>query len=334
MQARSGPAARARRLEKAFGVFGLSVTALFLSFLLYLLLFGGGEGHGSSASVMHEGASASNHTMGSGAGHGAMQRGAASGLGAPFGFIAIAASAAYLAAIAVWARLRRKPAFLVRHLASAGAMLVLVVLYLNARGGFEYNGHDWNRSFGDASVVLFAATLAIGPLARLWRPASQALEWRRETGIWATIAAAIHIGIFWEWSLGWGSWRRFFYPANGQVASALMEDRANGFVASAFQVANVVGLVALVYAIVLAVTSNDASQRWLRGGWSWIMKRATTMQVLILLHTWLFAYYLTREQALPAGTLWASLLAVLLLQTAAFAKTVWLRRPTANPPVA
>jgi DMSO/TMAO reductase YedYZ heme-binding membrane subunit len=104
----------------------------------------------------------------------------------------------------------------------------------------------------------------------------------------------------------------------------LAGDRALGLVPTAFNVANVVGLVALAYALALAITSNDISQRWLKSGWSWLQERSTTMWLLVLVHLWIFAYYVM-PAALPVGTLWASFWLVLLLQTAAFAKTVWMR---------
>jgi len=243
--------------------------------------------------------------------------------------ILLASTIGYLALLAAWSGLRRKGAFLLRHVASAAAMWLLVAKYLNARGGFEYNVHTWNRAFADASVVLYAVTLAIGPLGRLWRPASHALAWRRETGIWGTLAAVVHIGLFWEKHYGWDGWRHFFYPVahrSGVIADALMGDRSSGLFPTALNLANVVGLVALAYALVLTVTSNDASQRWLKSGWSWLQERATTMQLLVLLHAWLFAYYITVENTLAIGTLWASLWAVLSLQTAAFVKSVWFRQ--------
>ena len=229
------------------------------------------------------------------------------------GFASLVGTIGYLAALIVWAWIRGEWVFLVRHLVSAAGMLLLVMAYLAARGGFGYNGHTWNQSFGDTSVILYAVTLGIGPLARLWRPASKALAWRRETSIWATIAAAIHVLVFWEWSLGW-DWRPFFLPE--QQTSAL---------GTAFHVANIVGLVALVYAMLLAFTSNDISQRWLRSGWSWLQKRATTMWLLVLLHTWIFGYYVTFSVPL-ATTLWVSFWTVLVLQTAGFVKTVRRRR--------
>lgn len=207
---------------------------------------------------------------------------------------------------------------------SAAATLFLVVLYLVAMGGVGYNQHTWNRSFANASVVLYAVTLGIGPLARLWRPASIALPWRRETGIWGTVAAVVHVGIFWEGALGWTNWRRFFYPPG--ETDTLMGDRAGGFLPTVFNFANVVGLIGLVYAVVLAITSNDFFQRWLKSGWSWLQNRATTMWLLVLMHAWAFAYYIETPSAIRGGTLWASFWTVLLLQTAAFTKTVWRRR--------
>ena len=244
-----------------------------------------------------------------------------------FAFAGIVLSAAYVAALAAWAALRRKWDFLVRHVAVAGATFVLATLYLNALGGVAYNQHSWNRSFANVSVVLYAVTMAIGPLARLWRPAARALAWRRETGIWGTIAAVLHLGIFWEASLGWSGWRRFFYPRLGNDATTptLVGDRAADILPTAFNVGNAVGVIALAYAIVLTVTSNDASQRWLKRGWSWIQNRATTMWLLVLAHAWIFAYYVEGPAGPRGGTLWSSFWIVLLLQTMAFGKTVWLR---------
>jgi len=325
-----------RRWAKALEVFAIVVVVLFVGFLLSLLLFGGnGEGgHGggtSGGASNHGGMDQGRPSHGGGDARGGGDAAPDEGHAPPgfmqsFGFAGLALTGAYLAGLAVWARLRRDYTFLVRHMASAAAMLLLVVLYLNAMGGFAYNGHTWNRSFANASVVLLAVTLAVGPLAKLWRPAGHALAWRRETGIWGTIAAAMHVGIFWQWSLDW-AWRPFFYPGmHGEAASTLMGDRASGLLPTVFNLANVAGLVALAYAIVLAITSNDACQRWLKSGWSWLQNRATTMWLLVLLHAWAFAYYVEGPAALRGGTLWISFWMVLLLQTMAFAKHVWLRQ--------
>lgn len=310
---------------KRLQVTAILVVMLFVGALLALLLLGG------DADASHGGAQqdGEDRNHGSDQGEGDHTAGAGSheppGFTESFGFVGLGLAVTYLAALAVWARLRGDWTFLVRHLVSAAAMLLLVMLYLNAMGGLAYNGHTWNRSFANASVVLLAVTLAIGPLAKLWRPASHALAWRRETGIWGTFAAVMHVGIFWQWSLDW-AWRPFFYPGlHGDGAATLMGDRAAGLLPTVFNFANAVGLVALAYVLVLSVTSSDFFQRWLKSGWSWLQNRATTAWLLVLLHAWAFAYYIEGPGALRSGTLWASFWMVLLLQTMAFAKHVWLR---------
>ncbi|MEB1807399.1 MAG: hypothetical protein LPK26_08865 [Bacillaceae bacterium] len=332
---------RRSQWEKVLKIFGITVVLLFAGSLLFMLLFGDGEqGHGGSGQghgngEMNHGGGGQGHGGGEmnhgggGQGHGGREMN--HGVGGTVPLLLLILTIGYLAILAVWLDLRRKWIILVRHVVSAAAMWILVALYLNAFGGFGYDIHSWNRAFANVSVVLYAVTLAIGPLARLWRSASKALEWRRETGIWATIAAVVHVGIFWGDRIGWAEWQRFFYPSLpfggiGDISDTLMGDPSSGLFPSAFNLANVVGLAALVYALILVITSNDASQRWLKSGWSWIQKRATTMWLLVLLHSWLFAYYVTFGNALAIGTLWVSFWAVLLLQTAAFTKTVWLRR--------
>lgn len=334
MQSQAAGSEGARhRWEQAFAVFGITVVLLFVAVLVSVLLTGAGQGgHGGSMTSMGHGGNAT--SMGSHAGNTSTDGNLSQmgGHGPPpfaqsFGFAGLLVASGYLVALAAWAGLRNNWTFWVRHVVSAAAMFLLVVVYLGARGGFNYDQHSWNQSFADASVVLYAVTLAISPLARLWRPASHALSWRRETGIWATIAAAMHVGIFWEGALGWSRWRAFFFPGGrGGLADTLLGDRSRGLLPTAFNVANVVGLIALVYAVVLAITSNDASQRWLRTGWTWLQQRASTMWLLVLLHAWIFAYYVTFGARLAIGTIWAGFWMVLLLQTAAFSKTVWLRR--------
>jgi methionine sulfoxide reductase heme-binding subunit len=330
------------RWSKGLAIFGIAVVALFLGFLLTTLLFvpSGGSGHGGTTSMGGNTTSMGGHGGSLAAGgnttHGGNMSMAGNrpvgGVRLPpffrsFAFVGLVLSGSYLTALAVWAGLRDQWHVWGRHVVTAAAMFLLVVLYLNAKGGFAYNQHSWNQAFADTSVVLFAATLAIGPLGRLWRPASRASPWRRETGIWGTFAALMHVGIYWEAAVGWSRWRLFFYPeGQGGIADTLAGDRAKGLVPTAFHVANAIGVVALAYALVLAVTSNDACQRWLKAGWSWLQDRATTMWLVALLHVWVFAYFVGAGLILPVGTLWASFWMVLLLQTAAFGKTVWLRR--------
>lgn len=318
--------------EKVFRIFALVVVLLFAGYVFAMLAFAGddgGHGEGGDRRVGDD----EDHDM-TGADHGgtdSSSEGHGDGHEPPafvqsFAFTGLMISGGYLAILALWGRMRGRWEFLLRHGGSAAVLLLLVVLYLNAMGGLAYNGHTWNRAFANASVLLFAVTLAIGPLARLWRPAAHAMAWRRETGIWATIGAVMHVGVFWEWSLDW-DWRPFFYPGmHGEVAETLLGDRSADLVPTVFDFANVVGLAALAYALVLTVISNEAFQQWLGRGWSWLQNRATTMWLLLLLHAWSFAYYIEGPATLRSGTLWASFWFVLLLQTSAFIKIIWGRQ--------
>ena len=58
-----------------------------------------------------------------------------------------------------------------------------------------------------------------------------------------------------------------------------------------FGLANVVGILALVYGTTLALTSNDRSQRYLGGAvWKFLQQGAYVLWALVLLHTVDFLY--------------------------------------------
>ncbi len=223
------------------------------------------------------------------------------------------ATALYLALLGAWAVVRQKPTFALRHAVCAAAMWALFGIFWAVREGGE-GVHRWNRAFADASLLLYAVTLALGPMARIWRPARRALVWRRETGLWATYAAIVHVAFYLDWVYRW-DWRYFFYAFHrtdgGFVLTGELSRRS-------VEIANWLGLFALAYALLLALTSNDLSQRILGRGWRWLQARATTMWVLVLVHTWLFAYLVYAGNRVVAPLVWVCFGAVLLLQCAAF----------------
>ncbi len=144
--------------------------------------------------------------------------------------------------------------------------------------------HRWNRAFGDASLIMVALVMVLGPLARLWRRATPALVWRRELGVWGFVAGLIHAGFI---LFGWVNleWQRLFgFEYHGQLAQYVMFDKG-------FGLANVIGILALVYALVLTVSSNDLSQRWLgMSVWKYLQQGAYILWALILAHTAYFLY--------------------------------------------
>src|SRR5574341_1920998 len=142
-----------------------------------------------------------------------------------------------------------------RHLISIFLMIALVALFTLGRADI-HPVHRWNRAFADAAFVMLCLTLALGPLARFTRVSGGLLNLRRELGIWLAVAAGIHVVIYLVPALQ-GNPLGFFM----ETTHAGTELRRDVFAASDW-----VGLIALVYLIVLAITSSDAAQRALGKG--------------------------------------------------------------------
>ena len=76
-------------------------------------------------------------------------------------------------------RLARKT--LVRHMFVAVLATGLVLGFAAVHAQFSPM-HRWNRAFGDASLVLIALSMGLGPLTRFLRAAVPLLPFRREMG--------------------------------------------------------------------------------------------------------------------------------------------------------
>ena len=187
------------------------------------------------------------------------------------------------------------------------------------------------KSVGDGALILLLATLAIGPLAKLWRPAGRAIPWRREAGIWFAVLAAVHAILILN---GWARWslsRLFGFEFVAQLGrEARMEP--------GFGLANLLGIVALMWGLALAATSTDAAVRGLGpASWKWRHSAAQVVFYLVLLHVgyFLFLHYTLSFHRIPPEPDWFRVPFVLLgltvvgLQMAAFIHTVR-RRKTAR----
>jgi methionine sulfoxide reductase heme-binding subunit len=170
-----------------------------------------------------------------------------------------------------------------RHLTALAIAALLVVGFGFLRPEWSPM-HRWNRAFGDASVVMVALVMSLGPLSRLWRPATVTLPWRRELGVWGFVAGLIHAGFI---LFGWVrlEWPRLFgFEFHPQFEQYVMFDKG-------FGLANVIGILALIYGLVLAVSSNDLTQRWLgMSVWKYLQQGAYILWALILAHTAYFLY--------------------------------------------
>ncbi|MEK6247180.1 MAG: ferric reductase-like transmembrane domain-containing protein [Planctomycetales bacterium] len=144
--------------------------------------------------------------------------------------------------------------------------------------------HRWNRAVGDTSLVLIAASMAIGPLSRLVPRLRAAVPWRRELGIYGVFLSLVHATII---LLGWVDldlWRLIGYEVHPATGQYVMSQHG-------FGLANIIGILALIYAIVLAGTSNNWSQRSLGTSvWKFVQQGSYVLWILIVVHTGYFLY--------------------------------------------
>jgi len=210
---------------------------------------------------------------------------------------------------------------LLRHVVVVGLAGALVYAFAVVHGQWSPM-HRWNRAFADASLGLLVITMSIGPLSRLWPALLRVVAYRRETGIYATLLAAVHTIIILEGWVEWDFARLFGYEMNPQTGEYVMFQHG-------FGLANLTGIAALAYALVLMSTSNDRSIRMLGSSvWKFLQNAATVLWGLALLHTayFLFMHFLSFHRPMPEPNplQWpflAAVLSVLLLRAAAFRST-------------
>lgn len=176
--------------------------------------------------------------------------------------------------------------FFLRHALIGSLSAVTVYVFWLSRPEWVSEMRLW-RAFGDASTMLLLLTLAIGPVARLWKPAAKFVPWRREAGIWFALLALIHTILILN---GWTQWdvmRVLGYEFVPQFDRwARLEP--------GFGLANVLGLVAIFWSVVLLATSSDWAVRFLGySSWKWLHYGAHIILYLVTAHVayFLFLHY-------------------------------------------
>ncbi|MFV2034854.1 MAG: ferric reductase-like transmembrane domain-containing protein, partial [Halocynthiibacter sp.] len=160
------------------------------------------------------------------------------------------------------------------------------------------------------------------PLARVLAGTKRLLPWRRELGIYGVLLALAHAVII---LIGWVQldlMRIIGFEFHPQLQRYVMFQQG-------FGLANILGIFALVYAAVLALTSNDLSQRVLGASvWKYVQQGTYILWWLIILHTgyFLFMHFLDFDRRVPDPN-WAQwpfvwlVVAVAGLQLAASVRT-------------
>jgi len=180
------------------------------------------------------------------------------------------------------------------------------------------------KAVGDAAYVLLLVALILGPVSKLIASTRPWLRWRRQVGIWFALVAALHGVLIIN---GWARWslRRFlgyeFVPQLGREVR----------LEPGFGLANLVGVVALILALVLAATSSDRALRTLGlPAWTWLHRLSQTVLILTLLHGsyFLFIHYTLSFHKNPPAPDWFRIpflavgLTVLAIQFGAFVRTI------------
>ncbi len=184
--------------------------------------------------------------------------------------------------------------------------------------------HRWWRATGDVSLVFLVLSLAIGPLAKLSSRFVRLNPWRREIGIWSAVWAMVHTLTILDGWLKW-DWLRFM------GFEFIQEINRRARTEPGFGLSNLVGLVAIVFIVVLALTSSDIALRRLgSNSWKYLHQSANIILFLSVLHTayFLFIQYEPTFHRQPTPENWFRLPFLLLamslwgLQLAAFFKEV------------
>ncbi len=214
----------------------------------------------------------------------------------------------------------------VRHISVLALAAVLILAF--AKVHTEWSPmHRWNRAFGDASLVLVALSMGLGPLARLVRPTVRLLNFRRELGIYGCLLAIVHTAVI---LVGWvqGDLMRLFgFEWHPDLQKYVMLQHG-------FGLANGIGLAALLLACILALTSNDVSQRRLGlSAWKFLQMGVLPLWWLTVAHVayFLFLHFMSFHWATPEPNplqLWfiGLVITVLGLRAAAYFKTIVARQ--------
>lgn len=185
----------------------------------------------------------------------------------------------------------------------------VVVMSLGMAAVLWATGYAVSRVIAAVSWFLLFLVMVIGPLTKLWPSISRRfsgnfpLNWRSELGIWFVVWGLVHVlGVF--RALGWN------------VVDFLVGMSAWAFAA----------LVGTALAVILAVTSNNWSYRFLGPkAWKWHQSHGTYVAF------WLLAVHIYDQTFVRGGTppddplhllYVATIVVVVTLHVAAFLKVV------------
>ena len=191
--------------------------------------------------------------------------------------------------------------------------------------------HYKNKAFGDVALILIMISLFIGSAARLFPFMNRYKSWLKEIGIVAIILSLIHVYIVLKGWIEWDFAELFGYALNSRTNQYVLTDPG-------FALANIVGIIALLYGLVLLLTSNNSSVRFLTyDSWKYLQQRSVHILYLFAaIHTayFLYFYFFAFPRKPPPPNFFIYLFPALFIclsaiQAAAFCKQVLINRRVA-----
>jgi len=176
-------------------------------------------------------------------------------------------------------------------------------------------GTSWSVSFARVSFLLLFLTLIIGPIMRLVKPSKlftplkTPWTWRGELGIWFTITGLAH----------------FYFVMSGRPGWNLLKVLGGFFGGGGYGLANLLGLIALILAIILSITSFHKIIMSLGiESWKWLQNFAYVIFYLVVLHALYFQFFSTYGKGpdMFGYSMITMGVIVIVLQTAGFIKTL------------
>lgn len=229
--------------------------------------------------------------------------------------------------------IKSKKAVFLRHLLMAGVSALLVYLVWRVNSTWSPDMRLW-KSFGGASFALLWFTVFIGPAAKLFRPLARIITWRRESGVWFAVVSLVHGYLVLDGWVRWNVWELLGYQYFPEIETYLRAEPG-------FGLANLMGLVALFFALALAATSFDKAVSFLGiSSWKWLHMFAYVIFYLSALHViyYAFIHFAPSPQRIIMGLptnypvnplrfyYLAAILSVFAAQMGAFVKTVYQQR--------
>jgi methionine sulfoxide reductase heme-binding subunit len=220
-----------------------------------------------------------------------------------------------------------------RHLVVGSIAVAVVSLGWQVHSEWDPDMRLW-KAFGVGSFFMIWCVVVIGPATKLIPPLTRIITWRRECGVWFTLIALVHGYLILS---GWVQWDLRELMGYEYVEELEMWLRFE----PGFGLANLMGLVALLFAVILASTSFDRAVSFLGiSSWKWLHNFTYVIFYIVALHAIYFAFIhyspsphrimMGLSAFYPANLLRFAYLAmigsVVVAQSAAFIVTVRSRR--------